>query len=236
MLWKLGLIRKDVIEMSQPVKSERNEKVSLAELESTPTQVRRHLSRKATLVITSVVLSLIVVVSVLFATNGGGSFLSQYFGGGGINMLSLQMDYDAWSGTFRSYHENDTVRIRDTITSVQVNNNYFGHPITSLYFSSHTVSLDDLESGNAKNESWYTWEPGSWSWSSPMFDLKLDNNTGKYLPECVGIYIQGDLSSTYHRGDTVEFELHVRAFGGAEYIKEWGTFGIVTPDKVHKVS
>jgi len=206
--------------------------IPTSESETKPTR-----SRRVIFVVAAILLIAIVAISVLALSNRSGSFLGGFLGNGGTTIMSLQTDYDAWKGDFRSYDANDTIRIRDTITTVDVQNNYFGHPVTVLYFPSHTVpDLDDLESGRAKNESWYIWERGSWSWKSPMFDIRHDSNTGKYLQECIGIEIQGDLSSTYHRGDTVEFELHVWVpFVRAEYIREWGTFGVVTPDKVHKV-
>jgi hypothetical protein len=169
-------------------------------------------SRRVIFIAVGILLIAIVVISVVALSNRSGSFLGGFFGKAGVTMVDLQMDYDAWRGNFKSYNENDTVTLRDVVTSLEVVYTPIGeHPITNVYFNAYSLpTFDDLYLGRVQNNSWYSWmKERTGAQFFTIFRLKSNPNPPPtYLPEA-SVAIQGDIRDRIHVGDLVEVTLFV---------------------------
>jgi hypothetical protein len=197
-------------------------------------------SKRMIFVVIAIILTAIALLSVLLLANRSAPWAGHNQSEIAVTMVDLQMDYDMWKGEFKSYDENDTLVFRDTITSIEFDYNPYGYPITALYFKAHALpSLDDLESGRVRNESWYTWR--SATWDNPvgevktMFQMRYDDFANEYLPEA-RINVQGDVQDSFRVGDTVKMTLHVwKAFYRARLVESIFEFSYsIKPENIEK--
>ena len=174
--------------------------------------------------IAAVVVAVIVVASLLALSWSGAIQI------GGVTMRDLQQDFDNEDHDYRHYSEGDSVVMVDRISALEVGEWAFG-TYTRLKFSARPLpDPDDVRSGRAPVEGWFTYVPDDYS--RPLRTTFHDS-----------INVKGDISGDYREGDKVRITLHFTSvevpglFGDEPYttelIKE--TMSGITVDKMKKV-